>query len=156
MSSMVHAAKCIALTSVLTAGCGSNTTNNPFRNFQIEDELDGHTYVYDFQESTGEVRYDPTLDVVIGVNRSTDGAFAVGYWGTPLSPVTFTITTAAVDTNGDGNFFDEDPIPLTGESAGTFSETGDELRLDLFLDPGLFDVDFGGTGRLVDIRENNP
>ncbi len=139
--------------SMLASGCGSNSTVNPFRNFQITDELNGHKYIYDFSVSTGEVWYDPTVNLVYGINKSTDQTIGVGYFGPPATDKTFTITTATMDSNGDGDFFtNEASVALTGDSVGTFSDTGDKLELALFLQPGLFSVDFSGTGDLKDIQ----
>ena len=139
----------------LVAACGDDAVDNPFRNFQIQDELASDVYVYDFPESTVEVQYFADIDQVVGVSRSDDGLIEVGFFGPPLDERTFSITAAALDSNGNGDFLDEDDIPLTRESSGSFSETGDQLDVDFEVDLGLGigAFAFTGTGELDAVRD---
>lgn len=143
-----------AMTLPFTAACGDDV-NNPFRNFQIDDELAQNLYVYDFTDATIEVRYYPETNQVVGVSRAKDRPLEVGFFGPPLDSRTFTIVAAALDSNGNGDFLDEEDIPLTRESSGSFSENGEGFRLDLEVDLGLGfgAVTFTEVGELQDIRD---
>ncbi|MBK7974909.1 MAG: superoxide dismutase [Deltaproteobacteria bacterium] len=77
----------------------------------------------------------------------------VGFYGPPINDPVFTTTPGTLDSNDNGELFDDEPsVALTAQSTGTSSDTGDELDLQLFLEPGVFNVDSSGTGDLSDVR----
>ncbi len=138
----------------LMVGCGSskNAVDNPFRDFQIDDELASAIYTYRFPSSTIDMQYFPDRAEVLGISTSDDHTMVIGFHGPKIDAKNFSISDAETDANNNGNFFDDPALPVTGNSTGTFSSTGNELTLDMTVLVGVVPVQISGTGSLSSTR----
>src|SRR5262249_7018779 len=137
------------LVIAVAAGCGSrnNAVNNPFRDFQIDDELTHAVYTYQFPDSAVDMEYFADKGEGLGISTANDHSVTVGFHRPKEDSSDFSGTTAEMDTNNNGNFFDDTAIPASG--SGSFSDTGDKLTLNVSI-VGI--INFNSTGDLISTR----